>query len=88
MEGNASLFLSTLNTFYLWSYGVGHIVKDHSVNKAGKPFATSRKEIFYIYLPIDMIIHPRAFVTPVVEHWLGLELTQWVHQKEGRKCFI
>ena len=28
-EGNV-LFNDTLNTFYLWLYGVRHIVKDHS----------------------------------------------------------
>ena len=28
-EGNV-LFNDTLNTFYLWSFGIGHMVKDHS----------------------------------------------------------
>ena len=28
-EGNV-LFNDALNTFYLWLYGVGHMVKDHS----------------------------------------------------------
>ena len=23
-------YLMTLNTFYLWSYGIGHVVKDYS----------------------------------------------------------
>ena len=31
-EGNVS-FNESLNTFYLWLYGVKHIVKDHSVRE-------------------------------------------------------
>ena len=33
-EGNV-LFNDTLNTFYLWLYGVGHIVKNHSDREKG-----------------------------------------------------
>ena len=29
--------------------------------------------------PTDRIAHTTAFVTPVVEHWLEREITQWVH---------
>ena len=29
--------------------------------------------------PTDRITHITAFVTPVVEHWLEWEITQWVH---------
>ena len=28
--------------------------------------------------PTDRITHTTAFVTPVVEHWLGREIAQWV----------
>ena len=35
-EGNA-LFNDTLNTFYLWLYGVRHMVKDHSDSEKGNP---------------------------------------------------
>ena len=35
-EGNV-LFNDTLNTFYLWLYGVGHMVKDHSDSERGNP---------------------------------------------------
>ena len=31
-EGNV-LFNDALNTFYLWLYGVVHMVKDHSVSE-------------------------------------------------------
>ena len=33
-EGNV-LFNDALNTFYLWLYGVGHMVKDHSDSERG-----------------------------------------------------
>ena len=36
------LFNDALNTFYLWLYGVGHMVKDHSDSVRG------RKETFYL----------------------------------------
>ena len=36
------LFNNALNTFYLWLYGVGHMVKDHSDSVRG------RKETFYL----------------------------------------
>ena len=28
-------FIDALNTFYLWLYGVGHMVKDHSDSERG-----------------------------------------------------
>ena len=34
------LFNNTLNTFYLWLYGVGHMVKDHS-DSGRKPVAAT-----------------------------------------------
>ena len=34
--------------------------------------------------PTDRIIHTTAFVTPVVEHWLEREITQWVHPMKDR----
>ena len=36
MKGNV-LFNDTLNTFYLLSHGIGHMVKDHSDNERGNP---------------------------------------------------
>ena len=35
-EGNV-FFNNALNTFYLWIYGVGHMVNDHSDNERGNP---------------------------------------------------
>ena len=35
-EGSV-LFNDTLNTFYSWLYGVGHMVKDHSDSERGNP---------------------------------------------------
>ena len=56
------LFNDALNTFYLWLYGIRHMVKDHS---------DSEKGFFYMHHPTDRITHTTAFVTPVMEH--GLE---------------
>ena len=37
-QGNV-LFNDTLDTFYLWLYGVGHMVKDHTDSERGNPAA-------------------------------------------------
>ena len=73
-EGNV-LFYDTLNTFYLWLYGVRHMVMDHSDSEKGYLllqhrllFPISSKGSFTCIIP-DRIIHTKAFVTPVVEHW-------------------
>ena len=34
-EGRKCLFNDALNTFYIWLYGVRHMVKDHSDSKGG-----------------------------------------------------
>ena len=31
------MFNDILNTFYLWLYGVGHMIKDHSDNERENP---------------------------------------------------
>ena len=52
------LFNDALNTFYLWLYGVGHIVKNHSDSERGNPlpplrlfFLNSSKGSFYMHHP-------------------------------------
>ena len=54
------------------------MVKDHSDCERGNPlpphrllFPISSKGSFYKHHPTDRIIHTTAFVTSVVEHWLG-----------------
>ena len=39
---------------------------------------SDRQGLFYIHLPTDRIAHTKAFVTPVVGHWLEREIAQWV----------
>ena len=34
--------------------------------------------------PTDRIAHTTVFVTPVVEHWQGREIAQWVHSMKDR----
>ena len=36
---------------------------------------------FYMLHPTDRIAHTTVFITPVVEHWLEREITQWVHHE-------
>ena len=60
-EGRKKMFLfnDTLNTFYLWLYGVGHIAKDHSDIERGNPlpplhglfFLISSKGAFIYTIP-------------------------------------
>ena len=78
-------FNDALNTFYLWLYGVGHMVKDDSDSKRGNPllphrllFLISSKGSFICTIP-ERIAHTTAFVTLIVEHWLEREIAQWVH---------
>ena len=86
-EGNI-LFNGTLNTFYLWLYGVEHMVKDHSTSERGNPllphgllFPISSNGSFICTIP-DRIAHTTAFVTQVVEQWLKREKYQWVLHEE------
>ena len=68
------LFNDALNTFYLRLYGIGHMVKEHADSERGNRlpslhgllFPTSSKDVLYAPSPTDR----KAFVTPVVEHWL------------------
>ena len=89
-EGNI-LFNDTLNTFYLRLYGVGHMVKYHSDSERGIPllkhgllFPINSKGSFICSPPTYRIAHTKAFVTPVVEHWLEREIAQWVHPMKDR----
>ena len=88
-EGNV-LFNNILNTFYLWLYGVRHMVKNHSDSERGNLlpphgllFPISSKGYFTRTI-LDRIAHTTAFVTPVVEHWLEREIAQWVHPMKDR----
>ena len=62
------------------------MVKDHSDSEKGNPLPPHR-----LLFPINSkgsficrITHTTAFVTPVVEHWLEREITQWVHPMKDR----
>ena len=70
-EGNV-LFSDTLNTFYLWLYGIGHMVTDHSVRE--KTHCCHYMGYFFQLAPMDLlyapsqdrIVHTMAVVTPVI----------------------
>ena len=66
------------------------MVKNHSDRERGNLlpphrllFSISSKGSFICTIP-DRIAHTRAFVTPVVEHWLEWEIAQWVHSMKDR----
>ena len=42
MKERNVLFNDALNTFYLWLYGVRHMVKDHSDSEKGNPLPPHR----------------------------------------------
>ena len=47
-EGRSVLFNDTLNTFYLWLYGVRHILKYHTYSERGNPLLPHR-----LFFPIS-----------------------------------
>ena len=51
-EGNV-LFNDALNTFYLWLYGVRHIVKDHSDGVRGN--LLPQQGFFYMHHPTEKV---------------------------------
>ena len=63
------------------------MVKYHTDCERGNPlpphgllFPNNSKGSFICTIPqTDSIAHTTAFVTPVMEHWLELEIAQWVH---------
>ena len=66
------------------------MVKDHSDSEKGNPLPPHRlllsinsKGSFICTIPVR-IAHTTAFLTPVVEHWLELEIAQWVPKSETR----
>ena len=84
------LFNDALNTFYLWLYGIRHMVKDQSDSDRRNPlpphrllFPINSKGSFICTIP-DRIAHTTVFGTPVVEHWLEREIAQWVHPMKDR----
>ena len=72
------LFNDSLNTFYLWLYGVRHMVNDHSNSDRGNPLPP------HGLLWILLSAHTTAFVTPVVDYWLEREIAQWVHPMQDQ----
>ena len=86
-QGGKSFIYRRIQHILIRLYGVGYMIKDHSDSKRGNPllqlhgllFSISRKGYFYMHHPTDRIAHTMTFVTPVMEHWLELELAQLVH---------
>ena len=76
LEGRKCLFNDILNTFYLWLYGVRHMVKDQIDSEKGNTLLP--QGFFYKQHSTDRIAHTTVFVAPVMDHWLEQEIYQWV----------
>ena len=72
-EGRKCVFNDAFNIFYLWLYGVKHMVKDHSDSKRGNPllphvllFPISSKGFFYMHHPTqDSTYHRLCYTSRV-----------------------
>ena len=85
------MFNDALNTFYLQSYGITHMVKDHSDREKGNPLPPHRllfpiisKGSFICTIPHRIAHTTAVYITPVMEHWLEQEIAQWVHPMKDR----
>ena len=73
------LFNDALNTC-LRLYGIGHVVKEHLDSERKPAAATSwaMQGIFYMHHSKDRMAHVTVIAIPVVAHWMGREIAQWV----------
>ena len=84
-------YLPTHSTHFIYGYMASdiwqrttQIVREETrCRHMGYSFQLTARVLLYAH-PIDMITHTTAFVTPVVEHWLELEIAQWVHPMKDR----
>ena len=63
------MFYLSTHSFYLWLYGVRHMVKGHSDSETGNPLPPHglQQVFFYMHHPADRTVHTVASVTHVVE---------------------
>ena len=66
--------------FYLMMHSVREEIHYH--HYMGSSFQLAAR-FFFIYHPTQRIAHIMAFVTPVIEIWLQLEIAQWVHHERS-----
>ena len=84
-------YLMTHSTHFIYGYMMSdNMVKDHSDSVRGNPllphgllFSINSKGSFICTIT-DRMTYTTAFVTPVVEHWLEREISQWVHSMKDR----
>ena len=74
--------------FYLRIYGIGHMVKDHSVSKREILFPISSNGYFDIHHPRDRTVHTKVFINPDVMHWLECYIILFLRQKYTNKMNI
>ena len=82
-------YLTTHSTLFIYSYMASdiwlrtiQIVREET--HCHHMSYSLRLGVFYIHHPTDRIAHTTAFVTPVVDHWLEREISQWVYPMKDR----
>ena len=92
LEGRKEVFYLTMHsTHFIYGYMASDIWlrtilivrKETRCRHIGYSFRLTARVILYHH-PTDRIAHTKAFVTPVVEHWLEREIAQWVHPMKDR----
>ena len=80
------LFNDALNTFYLWLYGVRHMVKDHSDSEKGNPqpphrllLSINSKSSFICTIPqtYSYMASDRSFSVDPAAVWAIFRSNQW-----------
>ena len=80
-ENKEIIYLTTHTTHFIYGYMASDImVKDHSDRERGNPLPPL-KGFFYMHHLTYRLAHTKAFVTPVMEHWLEREIAEWVHHE-------
>ena len=84
-------YLTTHSTHFIYGYMASDIWlrtilimrKETRCRHIGYSYRLTARVLLYAPSQ-DRIAHTTAFVTPVVEHWLEREITQWVHPMKDR----
>ena len=68
---------------HIWLRTIVIVRKETRLRHIGYSYRLTASDLSHAPHHTDKISHITPFVTPVVGHWMELEIGQWVHQ-EGR----
>ena len=86
-------YLTTHSTHFIYGYMASDIwlrtilIARKETRCRHTDYSYQLKARVLLYAPsynTDRITHTKAFVTPVVEHWLEREIAEWVHPMKDR----